>query len=120
MPNPVAAEKRKVAALRHRLLWHRKHGHHARRLYKAYQRAKAKLALVRKQYETRAVRVAIADARRHLGEVERPSNHIHFATQFGIDGQPWCGAFVGHVLRKAGVAVPGSIVYTPNIFRFGW
>lgn len=120
MPNPVSTQKRKVAALRHRVIYHHRLGHPARRLVKAYQRAKANLVLVRKQYEQRAVRIAIKDARSHLGEVERPSNHISFATEFGIDGSPWCGAFVGHVLRKAGVKVPQSIVYTPAVFNFGW
>lgn len=120
MPSPLSAQKRKVAALRHRVIYHHKLGRPARRLVKAYHRAKARLVLLRKRYEGRAVRIAVKDARSHLGEVERYSNHISFATEFGIDGQPWCGAFVGHVLRRAGVNAPREIVYTPNILRLGW
>lgn len=116
----LSAQKRKVASLRHRVIQHKKLGRPSRKLNKAYVRAKAALFLLRKRYEARAVRIAIRDARSHLGEVEVPNNHIAFATEFGIDGQPWCGAFCGHVLRKAGVAVPQQIVYTPAIFNFGW
>ena len=39
--------------------------------------------------------------------------------EFGMDGQPWCGAFVGYALRHlAGIPVPGGIVYTPNIANY--
>jgi hypothetical protein len=35
---------------------------------------------------------------------------------FGMDGEPWCGAFVGYALRRvAGIQVPNGAVYTPNI-----
>lgn len=38
---------------------------------------------------------------------------------FGMDGQPWCGAFVGFALRHvAGIPVPNGIVYTPNIANY--
>ena len=36
-----------------------------------------------------------------------------------MDGQPWCGAFVGYALRhRAGIPVPAGIVYTPNIANY--
>ena len=116
----LAAQKRKTVTLRHRVIQHNKLGRPSRKLNKAYARAKAALFLLRKKYEGQATRKAIKDARSHLGEVEVPNNHISFATEFGIDGQPWCGAFVGHCLRRAGVRVPHEIVYTPAIFNFGW
>lgn len=38
---------------------------------------------------------------------------------FGMDGQPWCGAFVGNALKQAGVAVTNRIVYCPYIVQDG-
>lgn len=38
-----------------------------------------------------------------------------FEREFNMIGQDWCGAFVGHVLRKHGVQVTDRIVYVPYI-----
>lgn len=38
---------------------------------------------------------------------------------FGIDGEPWCGAFQGNGLMRANVAVDRSIVYVPSIITNG-
>lgn len=38
----------------------------------------------------------------------------------GIDGQPWCGAFVGYGLKHVGgIVVAASVVYTPSIYTHG-
>jgi hypothetical protein len=72
-------------------------------------------------HEIRIERV-IAWAKSQLGVVEHPANSNRgpavskYQREFGLDGQPWCGAFVGYALRKiGGVYVPPGIVYTPNI-----
>lgn len=64
--------------------------------------------------------------RSHIGEVESPPNSNRgpwvskWQREFGIDGQPWCGAFVGYYLRKvAAIPVAAGVVYTPNIIAWG-
>lgn len=56
-----------------------------------------------------------------VGTVEQPpgSNMGPLVSQwqhlFGIDGQPWCGAFAGAMLKHFNVAVTNRVVYTPYI-----
>lgn len=57
MSPTVAEQRRKTEALRSRLIYHRKQGHEAPRLTKAYQRAKADLALLIRRARRRQHRV---------------------------------------------------------------
>jgi hypothetical protein len=70
-----------------------------------------------------AVDKLVAWAYAQVGKHEEGDNRgayvDHLEADFHMQGQPWCGAFVGWGLRHvAGVAVPDGIVYTPNIL--GW
>lgn len=40
-----------------------------------------------------------------------------FEAEFHIQGQPWCGCFVGYVAREAGAHPTDRIVYTPYIYE---
>lgn len=70
---------------------------------------------------------AVLDAcRSHVGTTESPSGSNRgplvskWQREFGIDGAPWCGAFVGYYLANvAGLPIPNGIVYTPNIYTYG-
>lgn len=64
----------------------------------------------------------VAWARKQVGTPEAPAGSnrgpkvSRWQREFGIDGAPWCGAFVGYGLRKAAnVPVGKFVVYTPAI-----
>jgi hypothetical protein len=68
----------------------------------------------------------LAACRGHIGETEHPAGSNRgpwvskWQREFGIDGQPWCGAFVGYYLQHvAGLPIPSGVVYTPNIRSYG-
>jgi hypothetical protein len=63
--------------------------------------------------------------RAQVGTTESPAGSnrgplvSRWERDFHMDGQPWCGAFVGYGLRHvAGVQVPDGVVYTPNIIGY--
>lgn len=112
----------KERALRSRLIFHRKNGKRAAKLRKAYLRARrdrvAKKAYYVKLKNSNTPRVrAIKYASTLLGAKEVPaySNRGPKVTpwqrSFGewLVGQPWCGVFVGVILRHVGVNVNSRI-----------
>lgn len=63
--------------------------------------------------------------RQQVGTTESPANSNRgpkvstWERDFHMDGQPWCGAFVGYALRHVGgITVPDGTVYTPNIVSY--
>lgn len=65
---------------------------------------------------------ALKQALSFVGTVEQPAGSNTGAainvwqSQFGMHGQPWCGAFVGAMVNAAGAKVSNRIVYTPYIY----
>lgn len=83
--------------------------------------AEKKVAFYSRPTETKADRV-VKLARTFVGTIEHPAGsnrgpHISdWQKQFmGFDGQPWCGAFAGSMLKAVGVPVTKRIVFTPYI-----
>lgn len=63
--------------------------------------------------------------RAQVGTTESPAGSnrgplvSRWERDFHMDGQPWCGAFVGYALRHVGgIVVPDGVVYTPNIVSY--
>ncbi len=67
----------------------------------------------------RCIDVALAD----VGTTESPPGSNRgakvsaYQKPFGLDGQPWCGSFVGHCIEKAGGNITARIVFTPYIYE---
>jgi hypothetical protein len=55
----------------------------------------------------------VASAESHLGYTARPNRVNSFGERIGINGQPWDGIFVDHVLRETGVPEPFPHLYPP-------
>lgn len=112
----------KARGLRSRLIFHRKNGRRAAKIRKAYIRASRDRAAKKSHYtklknsNTPRVR-AVKYAASILGAKEVPaySNKGPQVTpwqrSFGdwLVGQPWCGVFVGVILRHVGVNVNSRI-----------
>lgn len=52
-------------------------------------------------------------AESHLGYTARQSRQNVFGERIGIDGQPWDGIFIDHVLRDVGLPIPAPHMYSP-------
>lgn len=84
-------------------------------------RARERKRTVAKHEE--AVDKLVEWAQAQLGRHEEGNNRGAYVDRleadFHMQGEPWCGAFVGWGLRHvAGIPVPNGIVYTPSIL--GW
>ena len=114
----LTAQERKTHTLRDRYLFHTRAGQPARRLRKAYQRAKAQLALMRRRYRHQQVAAApakaLAWARAQVGVTEHPpgSNRgkpvedWQRALGTWLVGLAWCGVFLVTSALKGGVKIP--------------
>lgn len=115
----VIAQAKRVAKTRSRVIYHAKRGRRAPKLRRVLARQRATLSKLRKALSrSRDPRKrAVIYARTLLGEVESPagSNRGRRLTgwqkSFGewLIGQPWCGVFVGVILRHVGVKVTSRI-----------
>jgi cell wall-associated NlpC family hydrolase len=121
----IREQRAKVRKLRERVLAHARAGRRAPRLRRAYHRAKAELALLRRQARDAGPRKAVAWAKKQVGVTEQPpgSNRGPKIDQWelraaGYTGYPWCGAFVHEALLQAGVDLPSGVVYTPTILAW--
>lgn len=91
------------------------------------RRARQRWARYKKEHSVDAKIARVLDECRHwVGTTESPAgsnrgpNISKWQREFGIDGQPWCGAFVGyHLQHYAALPIPDGIVYTPNIENYG-
>lgn len=91
------------------------------------RRAKKRWARYKKSHSVDAKIRAVLDwCRSQINQTESPpfSNRgtriSVWQREFGMDGQPWCGAFVGYALQHlAALPIPNGIVYTPNIIGYG-
>ena len=77
-----------------------------------------------KKYEPNRALKALAWAESKVGITESPagSNRGPQISAWqretaGIDGAPWCGAFVGAALKRQGVPITSRIVFTPFILE---
>lgn len=97
----------------------------ARHTARVIAQARAKVILRRKQLsrlkKPEGAKASVKWALSQVGTVERPafSNRgpkvSAWQRNFGMDGQPWCGAFVGTALKAAGLKPSNRIVYCPYI-----
>lgn len=55
----------------------------------------------------------ISAAESHLGYTARANRVNAFGERVGLDGQPWDGIFVDHVLRQVGLPIVTSHMYPP-------
>ncbi len=102
----------------------------AKRAQREYENSQARLRRMKEEadkavlIESAGPRLAVQRAMSFTGTREQPANSNRgpridewqklFSPTIGY---PWCGAFVGAILREQGVAVTHRIIYTPYILE---
>lgn len=111
----LAKDNRQISSLQKQLDKVRKTKQHAQSMIERRQSQKQALIDVRS--------AILSDALTQVGVIEHPAGSnagprvSAYQKPFGIDEQPWCGAFVGFYLRLHGVDITPRIVYTPYIYE---
>lgn len=61
----------------------------------------------------------LATAKAELGYTETPRNKTKYGKALGVNGQPWCAAYVWWVFKQVGIdlrAYCDNVAYTPNLY----
>lgn len=89
-----------------------------------FERVRGRKRYIRRRKELRAnvgPNAALAWAHKQIGTREWPPRSntgpgiATWTRHFGFIRQPWCGAFVGYALYKAGLNPSASIAFVPNL-----